>query len=287
MLSPSLFARRRPPEPPGRGSTRGWHQRHPVIHLLRNAAVAATLALWAGWALADPENEAGSAAELEAQRQPFVMEWGSPLNTNAAAPAALIEQVEATAHRLDDWRQGEHLLAARQAGGSLLMSRIRLDAETGRDTAGNEAVFSLGATQRASVDMNNVAYRWWFAREGRSLAVGVGAATYRVRPANDHLLQGLGSITLSSPLVSVGVRQRVSESALLYLDAASARRLDADAAGGDYYGARAGVQWQTSRNSTFAVEQGRIRMRLYSGPNSQMSLRIKRGGPMLVYRRSF
>ena len=83
------------------------------------------------------------------------------------------------------------------------------------------------------------------------------------------------------------VRQQVSESALLYLDAASARRLSADDAGGDYYGARAGVEWQTSRNGTFALEQGRMRVRLYSGTHSQMSLRIKRGGPMLVYRLSF
>lgn len=289
MLSPSPLARRPRPVPTGRGTVRGWWRRHRLAHLLRNAAVGAALVLWAGWALADPQNEAGSAAEIEAARQPFVAEWGGPLNTLAAAPAAWWDPAADAVRRPDEWRQGERSLARRHSGASLLVSRTRLETETRRNDppSADLAVPALAAPQRASVDMDNIAYRWWFARRGHSVALGVGAATYRVRGADDGALHDFGNATLGSPLISVGVRHRVSESALLYLDAASARRWSADDAGGDYYGARAGVEWQTSRNGTFALEQGRVRLRLYSGTHAQMSLRVKRGGPMLVYRLSF
>ncbi|WP_140629639.1 hypothetical protein [Methylibium rhizosphaerae] len=239
--------------------------------------------LWgAGGVQADPLNEAGSAAEAEVVQRPFVVEWGSPLPTQAALPAHFDT-------RVDDWRLGERRLLPRQTGGSLLVSRTRLEAETSRrdGAPGAEPLGAAALPQRAGVDMDNVAYRWWFARRGQSIALGVGAATYRVQAVDESPLHEFGHATASSPLISVGLRQQVSESALLYLDAASARRLSADDAGGDYYGARAGVEWQTSRNGTFALEQGRVRVRLYSGTRSQMSLRMKRGGPMLVYRLSF
>lgn len=279
-MSPLSFARRQRPVP-GRSAVRS-PQRRPWHH------AAAALLLWGtGGVQADPLNEAGSAAETEAAQQPFVAEWGSPLPTQAAMPSRFETRPEDP--RLDDWRLGEHRLVPRQTGGSLLVSRTRLDAEAHRRDAapGAEQAGLAALPQRAGVDMNNVAYRWWFARRGHSLALGVGAATYRVQAADESTLQEFGNATLSSPLISVGVRHQVSESALLYLDAASARRLSADDAGGDYYGARAGVEWQTSRNGTFALEQGRMRVRLYSGARSQMSLRVKRGGPMLVYRLSF
>jgi hypothetical protein len=275
MSPPSIACRPRPV--PGAAAVRGAQ-----CGSWRHAAVMA-LALWgAGQAQADPLNEAGSAAEAEAAQQSFVAEWGSPLSTQAALPSRLDS-------RLDDWRLGERRLVPRQTGGSLLVSRTRLEAESHRREGphGVEPVGTGAWPQRAGLDMDNIAYRWWFARRGQSIALGVGAATYRVQAIDESPLQEFGHATLSSPLISVGVRQQVSESALLYLDAASARRLSADDAGGDYYGARAGVEWQTSRNGTFALEQGRMRVRLYSGTHSQMSLRIKRGGPMLVYRLSF
>lgn len=275
MSPPSFACRPRPvPGPAAVCSARCNPWRH---------ASTVALVLWgAGGVQADPLNEAGSAAEAEAVQQPFVVEWGSPLSTQAALPARFDA-------RVDDWRLGERRLVSRQTGGSLLVSRTRLEAETSRrdGAPGAEPLGAAALPQRAGVDMDNVAYRWWFARRGQSIALGVGAATYRVQAVDESPLQEFGNATVSSPLISVGLRQKVSESALLYLDAASARRLSADDAGGDYYGARAGVEWQTSRNGTFALEQGRVRVRLYSGTRSQMSLRMKRGGPMLVYRLSF
>lgn len=266
MLSPSPLACRQPPHPRG-----------------RRLAAGVAIALGAGGALADPRNEAHTAAEAEASQQPLVMEWGSPLGTHAAAPAAVVEQLE-PARRLGDWAMPQQ---QRQTGGSLLLSRSRLQAESAPNEGAGDTANAFDAPQRARVDMDNIAYRWWFARERSSVSLGLGAATYRVRGVDAGPLREFGDTTLGAPLISVGLRHRMTESALLYLDAASTRRLGADEIGSDYYGARAGVEWQASRNATFAIEQGKVRVRLYSTQNSQMSLRVKKGGPMLVYRRTF
>lgn len=256
--------------------------------LPRRLLLGAAIALAVGAAQANPQGEVGSAAETEAQRQPMLIEWGTPLNTTAAAPAAAVEQSEPR-RRLDELRHGAWGATPRQSGGSLLLSRSRLEAEAEHHEPGQPLVGAEAPSvslQRASVDVNNIAYRWWFGNSSQSVALGVGAATYQVRLGSD-VAHGSGmQTTMGAPLVSLGLRQRMSESSLLYLDAASARQLRANDPS-DYYGARAGVEWQASRNSTFAVEQGKIRVRLYSGPNSQMLLRVRKGGPMLIYRRSF
>ncbi|WP_341678956.1 hypothetical protein [Niveibacterium sp. SC-1] len=57
--------------------------------------------------------------------------------------------------------------------------------------------------------------------------------------------------------------------------------------GAPYDAGDPGVEWQAGPNSMIALEQGRIRVRLYSFGRSQMSMRIKGGGPMLTYRLKF
>jgi|GEM_PF-5884257 len=50
---------------------------------------------------------------------------------------------------------------------------------------------------------------------------------------------------------------------------------------------RTGMDWQPSPNSALAIEQGRVRVRLYGAGRTQMSVRLKHGWPMLTYRLKF
>lgn len=279
----------------GRGPVLLRHprHRHPVLRAL---CVGTLLALWAGAAMADPAGDAEpSAADREAALQPLQLEWGAPrlditeVTADAATPRRRLEQV-----RSGDWGGG----TAQAPASSLQLSRARFDGRLTREGMPSTALSDTAPGQSAQVEMNSLAYRWWFARGSSSLALGVGAATYRLGGIGAGPGAGIGtaadplhglaplSTAAGAPLVSVGLRQRMSQSSLLYLDAASARQLGADDAS-EFYGARAGVEWRTSRDSTFALEQGRVRLRLYSSANSQMSLRVRKGGPMLVYRKAF
>lgn len=247
-------------------------RRRPVlVHLLRGLCVAGALALWAGLAFADPVAWA-SAVEQAATHAPLTLEVGGP--GASLGPSYRSARLA----RAADW--------SGKAGSStsVQLSRLSFEAEATLE-AGPASPSADPATQRSLVEMNNISYRWWFGRGSNSVALGLGAATYRVRPAGDPLGANATAVA-GAPLLSVALRHRVSATSLVYLDAASARQLGSDDAS-EFYGARAGVEWKASRNSTLALEGGKVRLRLYATADSQMSLRLRHGGPMLVYRRTF
>lgn len=87
----------------------------------------------------------------------------------------------------------------------------------------------------------------------------------------------------AAPTASIGMHYRISDRHVLFANAARAGGLGADPATGDI-STKLGVEWKPAR-STLGFEHGAIGVQLDSG--FRLSLKSRRGGPMLYLRNSF
>ena len=85
------------------------------------------------------------------------------------------------------------------------------------------------------------------------------------------------------PAASIARHDRISDRHLLFANATRARGLGAEPATGDI-SAKLGIEWKPSR-STLGFEHGAIGVQLDSG--LRLSLKSRRGGPVLYLRNSF
>lgn len=127
-------------------------------------------------------------------------------------------------------------------------------------------------------ELVGVSFSRWVTRGRVGLGMGLGSLGHVPSSAD-----GAATMVGAVPLVTVGMRYRLSSQHLLYADASGARGLGDDSAS-RFFSTRAGLEWKPSR-STLAFEHGAIGLRLDSG--YRLSLKPRRGGLALYLRGAF
>ncbi|RZI83322.1 MAG: hypothetical protein EOP38_13100 [Rubrivivax sp.] len=149
---------------------------------------------------------------------------------------------------------------------------------------------------KTTFDIGNFSYRWWFGGEDTKAGLGVGAAYYKAK-LNLNASATVGGATQSivdeqskstwAPLLTLGVRHRISDQVRLYADVSGARK-NGDDTGGDIVNAAAGVEWFPWRNVGLGAEYSATRIRMnYRDDDVQAHLKLRLQGPALYLRMRF
>ncbi len=146
------------------------------------------------------------------------------------------------------------------------------------------------------VDIGNFSYRWWFGGEDTVAGVGVGAAFYKIK-LNYSASASLGGLSQSiadgtkesavAPLVTLGLRHRISDQVRLYADLSGSRKNGGDT-NGDIVNVGAGVEWFPWRNIGVGAEYNHTRIRVnYREDDAVAKLNLRLNGPALYLRMRF
>jgi hypothetical protein len=129
-------------------------------------------------------------------------------------------------------------------------------------------------------ELAGVQYRLWMSRGRTDFGIGVGALGYVQPPPG---LRASGPITLSgaSPMVSIGMRYRMSRESAFFADASGVQALPQDTSGA-YVSTKVGMEWQPAK-SRFGFDGGTLGIHLDSG--YKLQLKTRRDG-LGVYLRS-
>jgi hypothetical protein len=125
-----------------------------------------------------------------------------------------------------------------------------------------------------------VQYRLWKSHGRADFGVGLGTIGY-VQPALGLRADGPVALSGATPLVSIGMRYRVSAESAVFADASGTRALPSDT-GGPYVSTKIGMEWKPAQ-SHFGLEGGALRIQFDSG--YKLSLKARRDG-LGVYLRS-
>ena len=109
-----------------------------------------------------------------------------------------------------------------------------------------------------------------------------GALGYRVTPPS-AFTDSRGVLMGSVPMVTLGLRYRMSGQSVLLADASSALGLGAN--GRDGYVTKVGVEWKARSDSRFGLDGSSLGFQFDSG--MRMSLRWRKGGLSVYFRSQF
>lgn len=252
----------------------------PAAAALRRDAAALVAAFLVACTGAAPALAQSTAPE-RAQR---ISVWGVPVAAEGEAAAAVA--AEASAETRGARRQVVRSLAVeRSRWGDSGMRRAAVYRTAAGDAAGSAAV---------GVEVTNVSYRWGTGTSRNAMDVGVGAGSYNLRSGADAAATGTYGTAAGLqpearrdvivPTLSVGMRHSLSEQHRVDLYASGTASV-ASPAVGEFYTAKVKVEWLPTRNSGFGFEQAAVNMKFSA--NSNFSLRVRGGGPMLYYRSKF
>lgn len=116
-----------------------------------------------------------------------------------------------------------------------------------------------------------VSYRWWTNQGASNFGLGIGAVGSFV----GYDIGGAPLLGSSSPLLMVGYRYQMNTRSVLFADASSVRRFDADTT--DRYSTKVGVEWKARSNGLGLDGASRsLTFQLDSG--YRMSLKVRRNG---------
>lgn len=143
-------------------------------------------------------------------------------------------------------------------------------------------VAHLASDPGTARQFGGVDVRLW-TRSGRaSFGAGVGTLGYLV-PLDHGRAGGPMAVLGAVPIVSFGVRYRLSDQQLLFADAYRARSLGTHPATA-FFTTHIGMAWTPSR-SKFGFERGTFGLRLDSG--FRLSFKVRHGKPVLYLRAQF
>lgn len=181
-------------------------------------------------------------------------------------------------------------LSARSSAGDRAASVSR-EIEITRDLSPNRELLAAlrGETlapHAPSVD--TVAHRWWMGAGRTRVGMGLGMATlWDVPPGHgDHLSRSAATAIAFQPIVSLGLRYRLTPDTRVFADATRLRASprsgedDDDAVAGGV-----GVEWKAARRAPLGFDRGSLRFQLRSG--SLMSLKVRKGSIGVQLRTDF
>lgn len=149
---------------------------------------------------------------------------------------------------------------------------------------------------KTTADIGNFSYRWWFGDENTVAGLGLGAAYYRIK-FNLNASATVGGVSDSiveeasrdtwAPLVTFGLRHRISDEVRLYADLSGARKNGSET-GGDIVNGGVGVEWFPWRNVGFGAEYNETRIRVnHRDDDVAAHLKLRLRGPAVYLRMRF
>lgn len=138
------------------------------------------------------------------------------------------------------------------------------------------------ADGRALSELAGVNYRLWVSHGRAGVGVGVGTIGY-VTPRPDGRVEGPLALTGTSPMVSVGLRYRLSHESTVFADASGVHGLGTEP-NANYLNTKLGMEWKPAKRA-FGFDHGAIGMQLDSG--YKLSLKARHGGLGLYLRGQF
>lgn len=184
-------------------------------------------------------------------------------------------------------------------GAGTLIERIGVDGrrlavvDSSATEAPRVAIEAIGTpASRASLPASSpyrdptlqIAYRHWLTRGRADFGLGIGTLVETARPAIADAAAAPADAAPSiapNAVLMVGMRYRASDGSMLYADAARLYGVSRDSPG---LVAKVGVEFK-SAESRWNVAYGGLGMRLAGDTN--MSVRLRKGGFKVVMRRSF
>ena len=149
---------------------------------------------------------------------------------------------------------------------------------------------------RSKIDIGNFSYRWWMGGKDTAFGVGLGAtylnfgidysASATVGGASASIVDN-NSKHVWAPLVTLGLRQRLSDQVRVYADLSAARK-NGEENGGDIINAGVGVEYFPWQNIGVGAEYGGTRIRYrYQNDELHAKLDLKTTGPSVFLRLRF
>ena len=135
-----------------------------------------------------------------------------------------------------------------------------------------------GQEGRTTDELAGLNYRVWMTRGRADVGVGIGTLGFVVAPSIDAPRALVGA----RPIVTLGLRYRMSDQHQLFADAFGARGLGADPAA--YVTTRVGLEWKPAKSS-IGLAHGALGVQLDSG--YRLSLKVRHGKPALYLRTQF
>jgi len=140
----------------------------------------------------------------------------------------------------------------------------------------------LTSDGRPLSELAGVNYKLWLSRGRTDWGVGVGTLGYIV-PRPDGRIEGPVALAGASPMLSVGLRYRVTPESAVYADASGARGIGVDP-NANYVNTKVGMEWKPAKQ-TLGFEHGAIGMHFDSG--YRLALKARHGGLGLFLRGQF
>jgi len=141
---------------------------------------------------------------------------------------------------------------------------------------------ALTSDGRVMTELAAVHVRLWVSRGRTDVGVGVGTIGY-LQPAHGVRGEAPTALAGATPLLSVGMRYRVSPESAFFADASGARALPPDTSGG-YVATKVGMEWKPA-TSRFGFDGGALGIHLDSG--YKLSLKARRNGVGVYLRGQF
>ena len=136
-----------------------------------------------------------------------------------------------------------------------------------------------GQEGRTSDELAGLHYRVWLTRGRADVGIGLGTLGFVLAPSID----GPRALVGARPVVTLGLRYRMSDQHQLFADASGARGLGADPAAA-YVATRVGLEWKPAKSS-IGLAHGALGVQLDSG--YRLSLKVRHGKPALYLRTQF
>ncbi|HEY0060657.1 MAG TPA: hypothetical protein VGC21_00975 [Telluria sp.] len=202
--------------------------------------------------------------------------------------------------------KAEMLLGDRQ---SIALDFLRYDKSYNPTLSGDTVIDGETISGTASfngklrLDLNKVAYKWWFGEQNDVFGVGVGAAYYRAKvggtatavvqgtvngiPVN-RTLTGTDSTSddAYAPVLDLAWRHSFSPDVRMYLDASGIKKNGGKVNGHIYSGA-VGVEWFLAKNIGLALDYGIQKIDLHRDSDRSSEVRIKLAGPSAYLKARF
>ncbi len=153
------------------------------------------------------------------------------------------------------------------------------------------------------LDLNKVAYKYWFGEQSSVFSIGLGAAYYRAEVGGTASAQVQGTVngvpvsrsvsgtdtstdSAYAPVLDLGWRHAFSPDLRMFVDASGIRK-NGGKINGHIYSAAVGVEWFMTKNLGLVLDYGIHKIDLRRDSERDSALRIKLAGPSAYVKARF
>jgi hypothetical protein len=145
------------------------------------------------------------------------------------------------------------------------------------------------------IDLDKLAYKWWFGQQNDVFGIGLGAAYYRAEIGGTATAQVQGTVngvpitrtvtgtdstkdSAYAPVIDLGWRHSFSPDVRMFVEASGIKK-NGGKINGHLYAAAVGVEWFMTKNVGLVLDYGIQKIDLRRDSDRDSALRIKLAGP--------